>query len=578
MQTHSSTLPDELKELKEAEFYTHGFLPAAAAYCRSLGLIELVNGITQSQMKLQPGLVVQAMVLDVLSGRSPLYHLESFLSEQDTELLLGEPVDAHDLNDTNLARSLDALFDAGTAKIITELGIRAASLFKLDLSITRYDTTSTSVWGEYRDSESGQEGPKIVLGHSKDHQPMLKQFMTELLCVDRGIPIFGRTLDGNSSDKTSNNEMLTRISGIMAKHGLGPGAFVYVADSALMTENNLKAMGSTRFISRLPANFSACNESISDAIKANEWINLYTLNQLPNSNSRPAAEYKAYETSVTIDEKEYRAIVFHSTSYDKRRQKKLDKQIGASLNIINKELNHIPTQYKNESDAKTAAINISTITTSLHNVVPSITPVEVRKPGRPSKSKPPATTVRYNLSWTITENQKEIERVRETAGCFVIITNVSKTGPGSLDCEGVLRTYKGQYSIESDFAFLKDPLVVNDLFIKTPSRIDALGMILIIALMIYRLMERTMRKYLQENNTTVLGWDKKPTDKPTAYMLLRVITGIQVMYFRKNRIFLKEPDKRQEAFLTALGLDITVFINPKSECTLINDEKSLKKG
>jgi len=42
-----------------------------------------------------------------------------------------------------------------------------------------------------------------------------------------------------------------------------------------------------------------------------------------------------------------------------------------------------------------------------------------------------------------------------------------------------LKTYKGQYGVESDFAFLKDPLVVNDIFLKTPSRIDALDMVLI---------------------------------------------------------------------------------------------------
>jgi transposase len=56
--------------------------------------------------------------------------------------------------------------------------------------------------------------------------------------------------------------------------------------------------------------------------------------------------------------------------------------------------------------------------------------------------------------------------------------------PGAMDAAGLLRTYKGQYGVESDFAFLKDPLIVNDLFLKTPSRIDALGMVLIIALMI----------------------------------------------------------------------------------------------
>ena len=32
--------------------------------------------------------------------------------------------------------------------------------------------------------------------------------------------------------------------------------------------------------------------------------------------------------------------------------------------------------------------------------------------------------------------------------------------------------------MESDCAFLKDPLIVNDIFLKSPSRIGALGMVL----------------------------------------------------------------------------------------------------
>ena len=103
------------------------------------------------------------------------------------------------LNDTNLARSLDVLFDGGTAKIVTELGLRVASTFQLDLGSISYNTTSTNVWGKYRrcENEEPPEGSLITYGHSKD-QPQLKQFMTELLCMDSGVPIFGRTLDGNT--------------------------------------------------------------------------------------------------------------------------------------------------------------------------------------------------------------------------------------------------------------------------------------------------------------------------------------------------------------------------------------------
>ena len=327
MQIHDP-LPANLEGLKDVNIHNHGFLPIAAAYCRRLGLVELVNSMISTQMELKPGLVVQAMVLDVLSGRNPLYHVEHFLAQQDIQLLLGEAVDAHAFNDTNLARSLDTMFECGTAKIVTELGLRVASTFQLDLGTASYDTTSTNVWGEYRicEEEEPPEGPIITHGYSKDHQPQLKQFMTELLCVDRGVPIFGRTLDGNSSDKDSNHEMLTRISSIMARHGLGSGAFVYVADSAMVTGPNLKALGSNSFITRLPASYDACKNAIAEAVDAGNWVTIGSLTEHPAVKSRPDAQYKVHETTVDLYGIPYRAVVVHSDSHDKRRQKKLEKK------------------------------------------------------------------------------------------------------------------------------------------------------------------------------------------------------------------------------------------------------------
>ena len=94
--------------------------------------------------------------------------------------------------------------------------------------------------------------------------------MTERLCVDRGVPLFGRTLDGNSSDKTSNHQILSRIGSIMARHGLGPGAFVYVADAARVTEKNLDAVGPNRFVSRRPAILSAFSINEGLVVRINE--------------------------------------------------------------------------------------------------------------------------------------------------------------------------------------------------------------------------------------------------------------------------------------------------------------------
>ncbi len=72
-------LPDELAGLRDAKVYNHGFLPVAAIYCKKLKLAEVVDQMVSSNMELHPGLVVQAMVLDVLSGRTLYTGWNTFL-------------------------------------------------------------------------------------------------------------------------------------------------------------------------------------------------------------------------------------------------------------------------------------------------------------------------------------------------------------------------------------------------------------------------------------------------------------------------------------------------------------------
>lgn len=576
----SDTLPWDLHDIKGADIHTHGYLPIAAAYCRRLGLVELVNQMVPSQMELQAGLVVQAMVLDTLSGRTPLYRIKNFMAGQDVELLLGTPVRPSDFNDTNLARSLDAIFEYGPSKIVTALGGRAIREFGLDTKAVSYDTTSTSVWGDYRRCEDDDppQGPVITYGHSKDNLPHLKQFMTELLCVDRGIPIFSSTLDGNSSDKTSNNKMLSRISTLMAKHGLGPGAFVYVTDSAGVTENNLNMVGSNLFVSRLPATYTECHRVIEEAVSSIDWVDLGCLAQIPTKKNRPCASYKIYETSVTLHQKKYRAVVVHSSSHDKRRQKKLDKAIAQSAKSVTKQLDSLPAHFFCEADAKAAAQRVESLSGYLHTVTVSLSPQEVRKPGRPPADRPAPTNTRYVLSWKLTPNTGAIEREKQIAGCFVLLTNVPLDGDSGMDGKKLLLTYKGQYGVESDFAFLKDPIVVNDIFLKKPSRIDALGMILVIALMIYRLMERTMRVRLKQTKKEITGWENRKTDKPTSFMMTTVMVGILVAAFAGKRIFLKPPDTRQTDYLFALGLTANAFLDPLFKCQPIINLNFTAKG
>ena len=168
---------------------------------------------------------------------------------------------------------------------------------------------------------------------------------------------------------------------------------------------------------------------------------------------------------------------------------------------------------------------------------------------------------------------------RQEAGCFVLIANVSTEGPNSLTAKELLRVYKGQYGIESDFAFLKDPIIVNDTFLKSPHHIDALGMILIMALLIWRLMERSMRTWIKNTGKNLPGWDNKRTERPTSFMLSKAIYAIQVLQTKDGkRHLLRRPTDAQREYLLALGLDCNAFIDPKHECRPVIPKKTVSQG
>ena len=249
--------------------------------------------------------------------------------------------------------------------------------------------------------------------------------------------------------------------------------------------------------------------------------------------------------------------------------------MASSEKTITDALKKMPDVYACEPDARRAAAQAEKLSDRLHNVCVSICPEEVRKRGRPPKNATAPTRTRYKLVWEVTEDQAAVARLRELAGCFVLLSNVPLEGEGAIDGGGLLRTYKGQYGVESDFAFLKDPLVVNDVFLKTPSRIDALGMVFIIALMVWRLMERSMRNYVENTGNLLPGWAGRLTDKPTSFMMTTAIAGIMVARIGSRRSLLCKPQKRPMAFLVAMGLDESVFTDPACQCTLILPQGSL---
>ncbi len=89
-------------------------------------------------------------------------------------------------------------------------------------------------------------------------------------------------------------------------------------------------------------------------------------------------------------------------------------------------------------------------------------------------------------------------------------------------------------------------------------------MVLIIALMIWRLMEHQMRRYVEQNQVQLTGWDNKPTTRPTAFMMTPVFDENLTAYIKDIRVVFRGIGSRQQKFLQALGVSQAVYTDPGS--------------
>jgi hypothetical protein len=133
------------------------YLPVVSAYARKLGIMEEVDRLCGPKGGVSHGTVVLALILDALSGRTPLFRLPQAFAGLDTELLLGERIGPEKLNDDVAGRTLGRLYEVRTGKILSGVGVRAVKLFKLNTDRTHHDTTSRGRQAAKRQERAGHD-------------------------------------------------------------------------------------------------------------------------------------------------------------------------------------------------------------------------------------------------------------------------------------------------------------------------------------------------------------------------------------------------------------------------------------
>jgi transposase len=174
---------------------------------------------------------------------------------------------------------------------------------------------------------------------------------------------------------------------------------------------------------------------------------------------------------------------------------------------------------------------------------------------------------------TLAANEPFIAEERLWKGRFILATNMLDPLPTSSDQDDtptdtqphlaysqMLPAYKTQSSsVERGFRFLKDPMFFADnLFLKNPARIMAMIMVMGIALLVYSLAERILRRQLKLLDETLPHQTGKPTQSITMRRVAQIFEGIDFLVIRSHGHIVE----RKILNLTPLRLKIISFFSP----------------
>jgi transposase len=504
-------------------------LGLVAGIIDELGLVELTDEVLNGKPRIHvtTGQVVKAMLLNCMGFVSaPLYLFSEFFESKPTEHLLGEGVKPEHLNDDRLGRALDELYEYGTSQFFLQSSIAAVEKFGVDVSQGHLDSTSMAVEGEYKKAETQQSEElvlkpdeeaepiaiEIVRGYSRDHRPDLKQFMINLICSrDGGVPLWLKVGNGNDSDSQEFAQLMVDFKNNWTANKM------MVVDAAFYNEPNLQKVKSLKWLSRVPQTLTIAKKLIATPEEE--------LTSVPCD----LEDYRMWEVKQNYGGIEQRWILIESQSRKADESlwepelKKLEKRLNRQLKALTQQI------FACKPDAMEALLNfqasLETHTLSSYSVETIRTK---RAPGRPAREKVQTDIEGYQLKAELVRKETTTEEFQQKRSRFILATN--QLDEVEWPAQKLLEEYKNQQKAERGFRFLKDPLFfTSSVFVNTPSRVEALALLMALTLLVYSLAERKLRQALEVAKETVADQRKKQTSKPTFRWITQRFQGIHLI-------------------------------------------------
>ena len=485
-----------------------------------------------ARLRLDPAVVIGLVVRNIVMAHRPVYALGEWASGYQPALLGLADDEVGALNDDRVGRTLDRLFDADRATLVTETVLRVIGEFGVDVSQLHNDSTTITLTGAYPGADGytrgGKATPAARRGHNKDFRPDLKQLLFILtISADGAVPIAYRVGDGNTNDDLTHIptwDQLCRLT--------GTAGFLYVADSKLCSSEAMGHIATRggRFVTIVP-------HGRREDTWFRDWAQTHAPDwtealRLPGARATdPERVWRTFEAPVPSTDG-HRVIWVHSSGKAARdaagRAARVEAGLAA-IEALQTRLHSPKTRLKTKvaaEQAATAALTAAGATRWVDYQVSESTEVAYRQERRGR----PGTSTRYRRSEkpvfdvTATVNADTLAYDAITDGCFPMITNDRQMSPPE-----VLAAYRYQPNLERRNHILKGPQQVAPVYLETAHRIEALLLCHFLAMLTEALIEREIRTSITNEGLTGIPLypELRNCPAPSADRILEIFTGIQ---------------------------------------------------
>jgi transposase len=538
--------------------------PIIRHYLERMNLRGVINGALGSGLhhSLDHAEVLAVLVHNILVSRGPMYRIKEWAEVIEPESLGLTAAQIQCLNDDRIARTLDALASERGRSIYFRLALRVIKDFELDLSRVHFDTTSVTLSGQYKASNSE---PRIARGINKDHRPDLKQLLFGLnVAADGAVALSHHIFSGNRTDDSVH---VRNTNGL--RELLGCDDFIYVADSKLCTQKNMEHIATYggRFVTVMPRTRKEDQDFRKQLRDGDIPVVWWKIHEAKNSRHKNAPP-DIYQSTTAGPQKSvegYRIVWLRSSQkmeFDRAGREERIRKAEMELAELASKVGRRGLRKRKAVKKRTRNIlSIHKVTEYVEVRIVTFTEIELQRTrrGRPRAGDPVVKKQTQRLKIEVKRNKDAIRREERADGVFPLITNIEEAAKRE-----ILAIYKYQPYLEKRFELTKTEYDVAPIFLKKPARVVGLLHAYFVAIMVSSLIERQVRKAMKEEGLKKIALlpEGRESATPTTPRIMDKFARVEWHEFQEGGRHVNFPvelNKEQKLLLELADVPATLY-------------------